>query len=55
MPHLRNLNLVVPEKIFQPQHMQQAVHKMLHYYFVWETTTLITYHKFNNLMSYNAN
>ena len=33
MPHLRNLNLVVPEKIFQLQHMQQAVHKMLHYLF----------------------
>ena len=51
MPHLHNLNLVVPEKIFQ-QAKSSAQNASL---FVWETTTLITYQKFNNLMSYKAN
>ena len=53
MPHLRNLNLAVPEKIFQLQHNYATSCTQNASLFVWETTTLITYHKFNNLMSYN--
>ena len=54
MPHLRNLNLVVPEKNFSATTYATSCTQNASL-FVWETTTLITFHQFNNLMSDNAN